>query len=83
MSDKKTVNEYIFTFSGSQYIDDIWVGKAFVIINAPSMAEARAIMFKVHGEKWASAYYSKEEAGVDKYGLTMFAQYDYEEASVL
>jgi len=79
MTDKKTNNEYIFTFATCHRRYGISLGNSYVLINAPTMSEARKIMFEQHDDKWAFAYESKEKAGVEEFNLVLFAQYDYME----
>jgi len=75
MNDEKLNNEYFFTFGTNHRINGISLGYAYVLIIADTMKKAREIMVEHHSDKWAFAYHSAEEAGVEKFNLDLFAQY--------
>lgn len=60
------MKEFIFTFclDGPPY-----PGGCFTAVKAPSYNEARELMVKAFGTSWAFQYESREEAGVDRFGL--------------
>ena len=58
------MNEYIITFGFGQGYDN-----GYVTVLAPDENSARQKMFEEFGDRWCGSYTSKEEAGVDKYGL--------------
>lgn len=64
-------NEYFFTF-GANHVDNegISLGQRYVKIEAESELEAREIMFRARGEKWAFVYDATDFAGQEeRYGL--------------
>lgn len=65
MTDTTHEDEYIFTFG----IDSQHVGK-FVAIVAREYYDARAIMVRHFGDKWAFQYPNRGMAGVDRFNLT-------------
>lgn len=60
--------DWYFTFG----VGTINAGR-YVIVYDSTYGEARNVMFKVFGSTWAFQYASAEEAGVDKYNLTVLA----------
>ena len=55
--------DWIFTFCGSHEHPN-----KYVVIRG-TYGEARAEMFRRHGDRWGFQYPSKEAAGVDEFGL--------------
>lgn len=62
--------EFYFTFGFGQHHAGGSLSGHYTIIKAETDNDARAIMHKRRGNKWASSYPSRERAGVDKYNLT-------------
>jgi hypothetical protein len=60
----KMLHEYCFTFGFGQEHEG-----GYHIVKADNAMEARKEMCRKFGRKWAMMYNSKEDAGVDEYGL--------------
>jgi len=58
------MDEYIFTFGFGQPNQG-----CFTVIEASTQHEAREEMHRRYGRKWSMMYDSREEAGVEKWGL--------------
>ena len=58
------MNEFIVTFGYGQPL-----AGCFTRIEAANAHEARGLIFKEYGNKWAFMYNSEEEAGVKQWGL--------------
>lgn len=58
------MNEYIFTFGFGQQHEN-----CYTVIKANTSNEAREEMHRRYGEKWSMQYDSRDEAGVEKWGL--------------
>jgi PhoPQ-activated pathogenicity-related protein len=59
--------QYIATF-GQQYSD---LKDCYTIVNAESVNEAHQKLYRHYGNKWSMLYNSPEEAGVEKYNLSL------------
>lgn len=67
----------IFTFgSGHRSRAGTPLGHCYVVITATDKALARQIMEAHHGATWAFQYNSEDEAGVERWGLHLHAEYD-------
>jgi len=65
------MSEWIFTF-GTNHVHPVTgesLGRRFVAIKAADAATARVEMFAAFGPKWAMEYASRENAGVERFGL--------------
>lgn len=70
--------EYFFTF-GSNHVDGAGrsLGYRFVKVQAESQEEARDIMYRARGDKWAFCYDAEDFKGQpEKYGLFEIDIYD-------
>lgn len=56
--------EFIFTFGVGHPLK-----KYYVAIKAPTAARCRELMIEQFGTEWSMQYETKEQAGVDQYGL--------------
>jgi hypothetical protein len=72
------MGEWIFTFGRGHTHPDTGerLENFFVAIDAETREEARAKMVRSFGLKWAGCYDSRDDAGVDEFGLTMISLRD-------
>ena len=56
--------EFIFTFGVNHPL-----GKCYVVVGVTDSTEARELMFRTYGSRWAFQYESREAAGVERYDL--------------
>lgn len=59
------MSKFVFTF-GSGHVP---YGNCFTEVEASTEEEARRIMYDTCGGAWCTSYRSREEAGVEKWGL--------------
>jgi hypothetical protein len=65
------MTKYICTFGYSHVHPDTGepLRNKYVIVEAENDIKAHEIMYNRFGQKWAFAYVSKEDAGVERFGL--------------
>lgn len=65
------MESWIFTFGFDHHHPETGepLRNHYIEIRAPTEAQARQAMFDTFGAKWSMEYTTKDEAGVDRFGL--------------
>jgi hypothetical protein len=69
--DPHGLKEFIGTFGCGHTWKGFSLADRYVYIRAENVEKAAEIMIRTFGEKWAMLYSSEDEAGVDKYSLSL------------